>query len=87
MKFYHPFFNSEVTPVNKKYSVYVFKDGKIKLIHFGDKRYQQYHDRLGLYSHLDHHDENRRKLYRERHKYDHIDDPNYPGFWSYYCLW
>ena len=39
---------------NKKYSVYVMRDGKRRLIHFGDKRYGQYHDKLGQYSNLDH---------------------------------
>ena len=39
---------------NKKYSVYVKgPTGKIKLIHFGDKRYGQYHDKLGHYKNKD----------------------------------
>lgn len=29
----------------------------------------------------------RRKLYRERHKNDNIDDPYSPGYWSWYVLW
>ncbi len=52
---------------NKKYSVYVMKDGKKKLIHFGDSRYQQFKDKLGEYSHLDHNDKKRRELYYKRH--------------------
>ena len=35
---------------NKKYSVYVKgPGGKPKLIHFGDKRYGQYQDKIGHY--------------------------------------
>ena len=45
----------------KKYAVYVLKDGKRRLIHFGDARYQQYKDKIGLYSHLDHNDKKRRE--------------------------
>lgn len=52
------------TRKNKKYAV--FKDGKM-LTHFGDKRYGQYHDKIGLYSHLDHGDEKRRANYYKRH--------------------
>ena len=49
---------------HKKYDVY--KNGKY-LVSFGDNRYQQYKDKLMLYRHLDHGDEQRRKLYRARH--------------------
>jgi len=52
---------------NKKYSVYIMKDGKKKLIHFGDSRFSQYKDKLGEYSHLDHNDKKRRELYYKRH--------------------
>ena len=45
----------------KKYSVYVMKDGKRKLISFGDKRYPQFKDKgPGVYSHLDHNDPEKR---------------------------
>ena len=39
-----------------------------KWIHFGDKNYQHYEDKtpLGLYSHLDHHDVERRNRYLKR---------------------
>jgi len=53
---------------NKKYSVYVMKDGKKKLINFGDSRMQQYKDKLGEYSNLDHGDLKRRKSYLARAK-------------------
>ena len=62
---YKPFVSSAK---NKKYSVYVkrIKEG-IKLIHFGDKRYGQYKDMIGNYSHLDHLDKKRRDNYYARH--------------------
>ena len=44
---------------NKKYSVYVMKDGKKKLIHFGDSRYLDF---------TQHKDEKRRKSYLARAK-------------------
>tara|TARA_R110002074_G_scaffold30046_2_gene85475 strand:- start:332 stop:592 length:261 start_codon:yes stop_codon:yes gene_type:complete len=42
---------------NKKFSVYVMKDGKKKLIHFGDSRFQDF---------TQHKDEKRRKSYLAR---------------------
>jgi hypothetical protein len=51
------------TRKNKKYDVY--KNGKF-LVSFGDKRYAQYHDQLGVYSHLDHYDDQRRANYYKR---------------------
>jgi hypothetical protein len=44
---------------NKKYSVYVMKDGKKKLISFGDSRYEDY---------TQHKDEKRRQSYLKRAK-------------------
>ena len=32
---------------DKKYSVYVMKNGSKRLIHFGDSRYGQFKDKLG----------------------------------------
>ena len=55
---------------NKKYKAVVqFKDGRIKTVHFGDSRYQQYKDStgLGIYSKLDHNDPDRRRAYYARH--------------------
>tara|TARA_R110000796_G_scaffold24722_2_gene70182 strand:- start:1755 stop:2012 length:258 start_codon:yes stop_codon:yes gene_type:complete len=53
---------------NKKYSVYVKgKTGNPKLIHFGDKRYGQFKDKIGHYSNLDHGDSKRKKAYYARH--------------------
>ena len=75
-------FNTD-TGNNKKYKVFV--NGKY--VFFGDKRYQQYHDRIGYYSRLDHLDTDRRARYRQRHHYDYINDRNHPGYWSYHYLW
>ena len=72
---------------NKKYSVYVKSDGKSgkKLIHFGDKRYEQYKDKLGHYSNKDHNDTQRKKNYYSRHgKADGKDNAKY---WSHKILW
>tara|TARA_B100000963_G_C22209867_1_gene486815 strand:+ start:266 stop:547 length:282 start_codon:yes stop_codon:yes gene_type:complete len=71
----------------KKYSVYVLKDGKRRLIHFGDKRYQHFKDRIGHYSHLDHNDKKRRENYYKRHKEKNIKDKSRPKYWSHKILW
>lgn len=58
-------------------------------IPFGDKRYQNYHDKTGLnlYPKLIHGDAKRRKSYRARHK-KHIRVGFYsPAFFSFYYLW
>lgn len=57
-------FVSDKSP--KKY--YALVDGK--KIYFGDRNYQQYHDKLGHYKSLDHNDAKRRKLYHKRHAKD-----------------
>jgi hypothetical protein len=64
-KLYKPF---KSTAKNKKYSVYVMKDGKKKLIHFGQLPYQHFKDKIGLYKNLDHNDKERRKRYLKRAK-------------------
>ena len=50
---------------NKKYDVFD-KNGKY-LFSFGDRRYQQFKDKLGLWSHLDHLDPKRKSNYYSRH--------------------
>ena len=61
---------------NKKYSVYVMKDGKKKLINFGDSRMEQYKDK------------ERRERYRKRHAKDlKTNDPMRAGYLSFYILW
>ncbi len=70
---------------NKKYSVYVLKDGKKRLIHFGDKRYGQFKDKLGHYKNLDHGDLKRKKAYYQRH--GKATDKNTAKYWSHKILW
>ena len=60
---YKPFISKSK---NKKYSLYVVKNGKTKLIHFGDKRFKHYKDKLKNYSYLNHNDKNRLKRYYQR---------------------
>ena len=69
---------------HKKY-VAILPDGK--RVNFGDTRYQQFEDRtnLKLYSSLDHHDENRRRLYFARH--NKTPDKYSPGWFSSIYLW
>ncbi len=69
---------------NKKYDVYI--DGQY-ITSFGDKNFQQYKDKIGLYSHLDHLDPKRRANYRKRHVHDNINDDSYAGFYSWHYLW
>lgn len=79
---YKPFISKSK---NKKYSLYVVKNGKTKLIHFGDKRHQHYKDKLKNYSHLNHNDKNRLKRYYQRFKK--TKDKNSALFWSNKILW
>ena len=79
---YRPFKSSAK---HKKYSVYVLRDGRKHLLHFGDTRYEHYHDRLGEYPHLDHFDERRRRAYHSRH--GPATDPNTAKWWSHAILW
>jgi len=53
---------------NKKYvAILQNETGLTKKVPFGDRRYQQYHDKIGVYQHLDHLDVVRRRSYRARH--------------------
>jgi len=54
---------------HKKYDVFNKGSGK-KALSFGDTRYQQYKDKIGFYSNLDHLDKQRRKNYYKRHNKD-----------------
>lgn len=51
-------------PGNYKYTAIIDNQRRVN---FGDKRYQQYHDKIGMYSKLNHHDKQRRANYRRRH--------------------
>lgn len=79
---YKPF---KSTVKNKKYSVYVIKNGKTKLINFGDSRYGQFKDKLGEYKHLDHGDPKRKELYYKRH--GKTKDKNTAKYWAHRVLW
>lgn len=69
------------TRKNKKYMVLVNN----RAIHFGDNRYQQYYDKIGLYKKLDHNDKQRRNNYYSRHGRDAV---KYSAKWfSHKYLW
>ena len=61
------------------------KNGRRRLIHFGQKGYQQYHDKLGHYSNLDHNDKKRRDLYYKRH--GQTTDKSSAKYYSHKYLW
>lgn len=76
-----------IKPSTVKYKKYdVFVDGK-KLLSFGDNRYEQYKDRFGYYSKLNHLDKTRRESYRKRHGKTNKNNVNYPAYWSWHYLW
>jgi len=73
---------------NKKYNALIYdtSGNLIKKIPFGDRRYQQFHDKIGLYKHLDHNDDMRRLNYQSRHKNDKLNEFS-PGYFSWNYLW
>ena len=79
---YKPFKSSSK---NKKYSVYVMKGDKKRLIHFGDSRYGQFKDKLGHFKSLDHGDVKRKNNYYSRHGQS--TDKNTAKYWSHKILW
>jgi hypothetical protein len=88
---YKPF-KSKVS--GKKYSVYVMKNNKKTLIHFGDSNMQHFKDKIGEWSSLDHNDKERRKSYRSRsggikNKRGELTakDKNSANYWSRRILW
>jgi hypothetical protein len=83
MELYKPFPSKAK---NKKMSVYVMKDGKRKLIHFGDTRYQDFTQNKG--------DKQKRLNYLTRtagikNKEGKLtkDDKNTANYWSRKVLW
>ena len=76
------------TSKNKKYDAILQNKitGKIVKVPFGDKRYQQFFDKIGLYSSLNHNDEERRQLYVARHRKD-INLPYSASYFSLRYLW
>ena len=83
-EFYKPFVSKAK---NKKYSVWVMKDGKPKMLSFGDSRYNQFKDTTGIgaYSHMNNNDPERRRLYFARHGT--TTDETSPLYWSNRFLW
>ena len=78
----------------KKYSVYVMKNGKKRLINFVDINMQQYKDKGGIYSNKNHFDKKRRKSYLARakgirNKEGNLTwtDKNTANYWSVHYLW
>ncbi len=70
---------------NKKFSIYIMKDGKKKLINFGDSRYEDY---------TQHKDEKRRQSYLKRAKGIKdkdgnltYKDKNSANYWAIKLLW
>jgi hypothetical protein len=60
-----------------------------KTLPFGDRRYQQYQDTtgLGIYTHKDHKDKERRLNYRKRHRGFIRKNFYSPGYFSLNYLW
>lgn len=70
---------------NKKYQA-ILPDGR--KVQFGDVNYQQYEDKIGLWSHLDHGDLKRRQSYRARHgAQGHFKKRYSPAWFSWHLLW
>jgi hypothetical protein len=67
---------------NKKYDV--FKNNRY-IVSFGDNRYQQYKDKIGIYKKLDHNDKKRRDNYYTRHGKDAKLET--PKWFSHRYLW
>jgi hypothetical protein len=87
------------TNPNKKYDIIVNGSGPDrphgpKKISFGSRKHQHYHDKIGMYSSLDHNDPIRRQAYRNRHSKILLADgrPAYkvrytPAWFSWNYLW
>lgn len=80
MELYKPI---KSTRKHKKYMV-LTKNG---VIHFGDNRYGQFKDKIGLYSYLDHNDKKRKELYYKRHGNRDIKNMESAKYWSHKILW
>jgi hypothetical protein len=76
------------TQPNKKYDALLLnkKTKRIRLIRFGQKGFEQYFDKIGLYSQFNHNDKKRRQLYINRHKND-INNVYSSGWFSFHYLW
>lgn len=76
----YPIYKSVRYP--KKY--YAVVDGE--KVYFGDVRYQQYYDKMGAYSHLNHCNLERRRQFHARH-FQSKDKIGTPGWFSLNVLW
>ena len=72
---------------NKKYDAILKNNDKIIYVPFGDVFFQQYKDKIGLYSHKDHLDEQRRMRYITRHRHWIKDGFYSPSYFSMFYLW
>ena len=79
---------------HKYKAVVTLANGQTKTVPFGHQKYQHYHDKIGLYSRLDHNDPERRRRYRQRHSAIKlkngkraIDVKYSPAWFSYHYLW
>ena len=69
---------------NKK--LFTIVDGK--QIHFGDSRYEQYFDKTGIWTHKNHNDKERRRLYLARAKANpNWNDPRSAAYHAIRVLW
>lgn len=75
-------FYAPSTNKNKKYDAYVNN----KKYSFGDRRYDQFYDKIGFYSDLNHYDKKRRDNYISRHKNDKLNEYS-NGYFSMFYLW
>jgi len=67
----------------KKYDV--FSESNKYLASFGSNVHQQFFDRIGFYSHLDHRDSDRMTRYFKRHGL--VATPRTPKWFSHFYLW
>ena len=70
----------------RKFKKYMVKTNK-GVIHFGDKRYEQFKDKIGDYKHLDHNDPKRKKAYYDRHGDKNTKNKESAKYWSHKILW
>lgn len=73
---------SKSSRTDKKLMAYFNHNNRIKIVHFGAAGYMDYtlfKDRQLA--------EKRKKLYIQRHRNDHLNDPMSPGALSMYILW
>tara|TARA_Y100000114_G_scaffold5353_1_gene4403 strand:- start:100 stop:339 length:240 start_codon:yes stop_codon:yes gene_type:complete len=70
---------------SRKHKKYMVRVANNKIIHFGDNRYNQFKDKIGLYKKLDHNDNKKRDNYYKR--FGKTKDKNSAKYWSSKILW